>query len=198
MHIIAGVPSTTTLLDLAGVPLTSTTSRRRQFQVDGKTYADLIGEDKPSPGMPSQEGMDRVAEHARACGEINYVGTVLALACFVRHFLLQLDQTDCYRQLPLLATTSTSPALHHLSSVAASNPAPCRTIYSETKAAAMMAVESCRVECEGCGVRLFCELISPLIRNASLTNSQLCCPARLRMIFGRRLRLRRLVGSTRH
>lgn len=45
--------------------------------------------------------------------------------------------------------------LHHLSSVAATIPAPCRTIYSATKAAAFMAVESCRVECEGCGVRFF-------------------------------------------
>jgi hypothetical protein len=60
-------------------------------------------------------------------------------------------------QLPLLASTSKSPVLHHLSSVAATIPAPCRAIYSATKAAAFMAVESCRVECEGSGVRFFCE-----------------------------------------
>lgn len=60
-------------------------------------------------------------------------------------------------QLPMLASTSKSPVLHHLSSVAATIPAPCRAIYSATKAAAFMAVESCRVECEGSGVRFFCK-----------------------------------------
>jgi hypothetical protein len=32
---------------------------------------------------PSEDGMEKVAAEARACGEVNYVGTVLALACFV-------------------------------------------------------------------------------------------------------------------
>ncbi|CAD6573348.1 MAG: hypothetical protein TREMPRED_000782 [Tremellales sp. Tagirdzhanova-0007] len=126
LHILVGVPSTTTLLDLAGVPLVSTSSERRRFSVDGEDLGDLVSKDNAKGGMPNQQGMDRVAAEARACAEINYVGTVLALACF----------------LPLLASTSTSPALHHLSSVAATVPGPRRNIYSATKSAALSAVET--------------------------------------------------------
>ena len=64
---------------------------------------------------------------------------------------------DIRLQLPTLASTSRSPAVHHLSSVGALIPAPRRTIYAASKAAGLMAVESCRVECEGSGVRFFCE-----------------------------------------
>lgn len=41
--------------------------------------------------------------------------------------------------------------------MAATIAAPTRALYSATKAAAFMAVESCRVECEGSGVRFFCK-----------------------------------------
>ncbi|RSH95143.1 hypothetical protein EHS25_000229 [Saitozyma podzolica] len=148
LHILAGVPSTSTLMEATGVTLkpadpagpagptgsssTTTTSASAKFKferTDGKSKS----------SSPDKAGMDRIAVEARACAEINYVGTVLALACF----------------LPLLANSSRSPAVHHLSSVAATIPAPCRAIYSATKAAAFMAFESCRVECEGSGVRFF-------------------------------------------
>lgn len=56
----------------------------------------------------------------------------------------------------MLASTSKAPVLHHLSSVGAKIPAPTRLMYSATKGAALMAVETCRVECEGTGVRFFC------------------------------------------
>jgi NAD(P)-dependent dehydrogenase (short-subunit alcohol dehydrogenase family) len=101
--------------------------------------------------------MEKVAAEARACGEVNYVGTVLALACFVCSPLSPFNP-QAQGQLPLLASTSKSPVLHHLSSVAATIAAPTRAIYSATKAAAFMAVESCRVECEGSGVRFFCKI----------------------------------------
>lgn len=61
----------------------STSPRKRQFSVNGENSVDLISEGKARGGLPSQQGMDRVAAEARACMEINYVGTVLALACFV-------------------------------------------------------------------------------------------------------------------
>lgn len=126
VHILAGVPSTSTLLDIAGSPLTSSPSSTNPLAT--KRFA----------GDPDTEGLKRVADEARACGEINYIGTTLALAAF----------------LPLLSQ-SPSPVLHHLSSVAATVPAPRRTIYAASKAAGLMAVESCRVECEGSGVRFF-------------------------------------------
>lgn len=144
------MPSTQTLLDIAQVPLSDPKSHESSNPLQRRIFGsdDSVG--------PSQKGMEAVAAEARACGEVNYVGTVLALACFVCPPFLLCFTPDA--QLPLLASTSRSPVLHHLSSVAATIPAPCRAIYSATKAAAFMAVESCRVECEGSGVRFFCEL----------------------------------------
>lgn len=76
-------------------------------------------------------------------------------------------------KVPLLASSSVSPALHHLSSVAASMPVPSRAIYSATKSAGLMAMESCRAECEGSGIRFFCELslrtiLGPLLMDVAL------------------------------
>lgn len=33
--------------------------------------------------LPRKEGLERLAIEARACAEVNYMGTVLALGCFV-------------------------------------------------------------------------------------------------------------------
>lgn len=125
LHILAGVPSTSTLLDIAGAPLAKATSGNRLATKAFTTDTQI-------------DNLQKVVDEARACSEINFIGTTLALATF----------------LPLLSK-SKSPVLHHLSSVAATIPAPRRTIYAATKAAALMAVESCRVECEGIGVRFF-------------------------------------------
>ncbi|WVR08858.1 hypothetical protein IAU60_005917 [Kwoniella sp. DSM 27419] len=138
LHILAGLPSTSLLLDLAGVQLGQPTGSAEPVP-SGAPLQFSSSADQGSSAGPDKEGLDRVASEARALSEVNYVGTVLALTCF----------------LPLLASTSSSPAVHHLSSVAATIPAPHRVIYAATKAAGLMAVESCRVECEGCGVRFF-------------------------------------------
>jgi hypothetical protein len=92
LHILAGVPSTSTLMEAAGVTLkpadpagpagptgsssTTTTSASAKFK-----FERTDGTSKSS--SPDKAGMDRIAVEARACAEINYVGTVLALACFV-------------------------------------------------------------------------------------------------------------------
>jgi NAD(P)-dependent dehydrogenase (short-subunit alcohol dehydrogenase family) len=60
--------------------------------------------------------------------------------------------------------------VHHLSSVAAIIAAPSRAIYSATKAAAYMAVEAARVECEGMGVRFF-SLLPGTINNEFRTKT---------------------------
>ncbi|ORX39200.1 hypothetical protein BD324DRAFT_618829 [Kockovaella imperatae] len=141
LHILAGVPSTSTLLDIAGVPLSSSSTSshgKRAFQSDG----------------PTKEGLDRLAEDARVSVEVNYIGTTLALAAF----------------LPTLASSSRSPAMHHLSSVGAMIPAPRRAVYASTKAAALMLVETCRVECEGSGVR-FLSILPGTIDNDFRTKS---------------------------
>lgn len=89
LHILAGVPSTSTLMEAAGVTLkpadptgatdsssTTTGSISAKFK-----FERMDGTSKSS--SPDKAGMDRIAVEARACAEINYVGTVLALACFV-------------------------------------------------------------------------------------------------------------------
>ena len=159
MHILAGVPSTETLLNIAKVPLSDPHQPSSLNSLQKRTFSSTQGSDSTAEArdLPNENGLDRVAKEARACGEVNYVGTVLALACFVGIITAFLAVFSTDRQLPMLASTSKSPVLHHLSSVAATIPAPCRAIYSATKAAAFMAVESCRVECEGSGVRFFCQ-----------------------------------------
>ncbi|KAL7421098.1 hypothetical protein Q5752_003982 [Cryptotrichosporon argae] len=147
LHILAGVPSTSTLMQIAGVdlsaaqpaPAPSTSSAATSPPTARRAFSDAAQPFLLAHEVPTAAGLDALAAEARALSEINYVGTVLALACF----------------LPLLASASPSPAVHHLSSVAATIPAPRRALYSATKAAALMAVEACRVECAGAGVRFF-------------------------------------------
>ncbi|KAI9636856.1 uncharacterized protein MKK02DRAFT_33954 [Dioszegia hungarica] len=138
LHILAGVPSTSTLMQLAGVQL-EPASGAQSKKNPSQRFVFTSEQGQLGEAGPGEEGLERLAAEARACAEVNYVGTVLALGAFV----------------PLLASSSRSPALHHLSSVAATIPAPCRAIYSATKAAGLMAMESCRVECEGSGIRFF-------------------------------------------
>lgn len=40
---------------------------------------------------PTLEGLERVEKEARAVAEVNYLGTVLALSCFVRKILPDVD-----------------------------------------------------------------------------------------------------------
>lgn len=151
------MPSTRTLLQLAGVELiadpTSKAVRPRLVPC-AENEVSLAARTTAASSLPSAAGLEAVAAEARAASEINFVGTALALAAF----------------LPLLASSSKSPALHHLSSVAATIAAPSRCLYSATKAAAYMAVESARVECEGAGVRFFCKLagIAPKLTSGLL------------------------------
>jgi NAD(P)-dependent dehydrogenase (short-subunit alcohol dehydrogenase family) len=142
LHILAGVPSTRTLLQIAGVELVpepNATSSRPRLVPCAENEVGQAVPTTAAASLPSANGLEAVAAEARACAEINFVGTALALAAF----------------LPVLASSSKSPALHHLSSVAAAIAAPSRCLYSATKSAALMAVESARVECEGAGVRFF-------------------------------------------
>lgn len=145
LHILAGVPSTRTLLQISGVDLIPQprpiVPRPKLVPSEDHAWVGPGGAYHSASNLPTHGGLEAVAAEARACSEINFVGTVLALAAFI----------------PLLAVSSASPVVHHLSSVAATIAAPSRCLYSATKAAALMAVESARVECEGAGVRFFCK-----------------------------------------
>lgn len=50
------------------------------------------------------------------------------------------------QQLPLLSSTSPSPLIHHLSSVAGLVPAPTRALYAATKAGGLACFRSAAVE----------------------------------------------------
>lgn len=62
-------------------PVTSSVSTRKNpAQRFTFTSTDASVVDTASPGV---DGLDKLAEEARACSEVNYVGTVLALGAFV-------------------------------------------------------------------------------------------------------------------
>lgn len=86
VHILAGVPSTQTLMDIADVPLSPPQATTTANKLQRRTFSgsdDSSSASTSTAELPSQSGLDKVAKEARACGEVNYVGTVLALACFV-------------------------------------------------------------------------------------------------------------------
>lgn len=118
VHILAGVPSTQTLLDIAQVPLSEPHPSTSSNPLQRRTFSSVDGlENAPtaSHNLPDENGLDRVAKEARACGEVNYVGTVLALACFVSgliRFLCQshgADGSATYAGFYLQVTGAASP-----------------------------------------------------------------------------------------
>ncbi|KZT42770.1 NAD(P)-binding protein [Sistotremastrum suecicum HHB10207 ss-3] len=83
-----------------------------------------------TPEKPSADGLERVKEVAFAAIHGNYLGPMLAAVTFI----------------PLLTTTSTSPAILQISSAAAVVPAPTRSLYGSTKAASLMLYRSLAIE----------------------------------------------------
>ena len=82
LHIVAGVPSTTTLHDLAGLPLVSRghSSTRTPNPLASRVFHSSDGD---VSHLPTLESLENVAENARTCSEINFVGTTLSLATLV-------------------------------------------------------------------------------------------------------------------
>lgn len=85
------MPSTSTLLDLAGVTLAPVQQGQTSNVRNSNKRFDIVPLDNSTRrsgpasarGPPDEEGLARLAKEARACAEVNYVGTVLALGCFV-------------------------------------------------------------------------------------------------------------------
>ena len=150
------------------VPATSSsTSRTHRFV---PTSSEGESEEK---SLPEKDVLQELEEEGLRLAAINMNGVVLSVGCFVSHRLnlctpnsrtiplidlaLNMD-SKLFTQLPLLSSTSASPLIHHLSSVAALVPAPTRMLYSATKTAGLAAFKTCAVECErnggtGSGVR---------------------------------------------
>lgn len=80
MHILAGLPSTSLLMDLAGVSLDR--SSPSTASPSGAPLA-FSSKGESTGSGPTPEGLERVEKEARAVAEVNYLGTVLALSCFV-------------------------------------------------------------------------------------------------------------------
>ncbi len=135
LHIISGLPSTQTLLSLASSP--SETLPHSAAQNPELTSTSLVGN-------VDQDGLNRVKDEIERCSSVNVTGVALAIAAFVsliietfHHYQTKPDILHtrlALTQLPILSSTSASPLIHHLSSLAALIPAPTRVLYSATKA----------------------------------------------------------------
>lgn len=82
LHILAGVPSTSTLMQLAGVQL-EPASGAQSKKNPSQRFVFTSEQGQLGEAGPGEEGLERLAAEARACAEVNYVGTVLALGAFV-------------------------------------------------------------------------------------------------------------------
>lgn len=81
LHILAGVPSTRTLLQLAGVDLVADPQDKSPKP---RLIPQAIGDSSLAPSsLPTKEGLENLLKELRALNEINIVGTVLSLATFV-------------------------------------------------------------------------------------------------------------------
>ncbi|KAJ9103594.1 hypothetical protein QFC20_004750 [Naganishia adeliensis] len=133
LHIMSGYPSTQTLLEAAHVdqvPLISrskastSNGRHHKFKSNGAEKGVVVDTESTLPG---REGLHTLGEQTRRLAEVNVVGIAVSIATF----------------LPLLSSTSESPLIHHLSSVAALIPAPTLALYAATKAGGL----ACFLEC---------------------------------------------------
>ncbi|KAG7562437.1 hypothetical protein FFLO_02111 [Filobasidium floriforme] len=152
LHIISGVPSTQTIYQATGLDMVptisdrSTSSRSPSVATPARTHKFVTGGERDVSGdersLPENDALKELEEEGMRLAAINMNGVVLSVGCF----------------LPLLSSTSPSPLIHHLSSVAALVPAPTRMLYSATKTAGLAAFKTCAVECardggKGSGVR---------------------------------------------
>ncbi|TFK48060.1 NAD(P)-binding protein [Heliocybe sulcata] len=117
--VAAGVSALKPLMEVAGV------------EKKGKIF---------SPPQAYETGLQKAVEIANAAMKGNYVGPLVAASTTVE--ALRLIQP----QIPLLSTTSPSPSVLLLSSLASVIPAPTRTLYGSTKSASFMLYQSLSIE----------------------------------------------------
>ncbi|KAJ9106329.1 hypothetical protein QFC21_001475 [Naganishia friedmannii] len=140
LHIISGLSSTQTLLEVSNVSQTPTNSasatEQKPHAARRHHYFEAMASEKNGDGsngehnLPGKEGLHALAEEMRRLADVNMTGVAVSIATF----------------LPLLSSTSSSPLIHHLSSVAGLVPAPTRALYAATKAGGLACFRSAAVE----------------------------------------------------
>jgi NAD(P)-dependent dehydrogenase (short-subunit alcohol dehydrogenase family) len=115
MLVVAGVSALQPLLAIAGL------------ERAGKAFV---------PPQAGVEDVARVVDVAAKATAGNFVGPLVAAVTMVRSSYPPMNiGTDLTTQIPILSTTSPSPSILLLSSLAAAIPAPTRSLYCATKAA---------------------------------------------------------------
>ncbi|KAI5449911.1 hypothetical protein NCC49_003920 [Naganishia albida] len=129
LHVISGLSSTQTLLEASSVNQVATDSTSAQ---QAKRHHKFEGEgsDVEEHDLPAKDGLQALVDETRRLADVNMVGVAVSVAAF----------------LPLLSSTSKSPLIHHLSSVAGLVPAPTRALYAATKAGGLACFRSAAVE----------------------------------------------------
>ncbi|KAJ9124332.1 hypothetical protein QFC22_001132 [Naganishia vaughanmartiniae] len=140
LHIISGLSSTQTLLEVSNVsqtPINSASSAvpashgaKRHHHFEAMASVKTEGGNNEESHLPGKEGLHALAEEMRRLADVNMTGVAISIATF----------------LPLLSSTSSSPLIHHLSSVAGLVPAPTRALYAATKAGGLACFRSAAVE----------------------------------------------------
>lgn len=108
----------------------------------------MAGSTKDSP-QTTAPGIKRAGEVALAALAGNYLGPLLSAVTFVR-FIIPLPFNwfthTGTMQIPMLESTSPSPSICQISSIASIIPAPTRSIYGSTKAASFILYRSLSIE----------------------------------------------------
>ena len=95
------------------------------------------------------EGVQHVVEAAQAALHSNFIGPLVSATTFVRGFIPSITQVWVLNrlvQIPLLLSTSNSPSMLLMSSLASVIPAPTRSLYAATKSSSLLLYESLAIE----------------------------------------------------
>lgn len=105
---------------------------------------------KFTPEQATKEGIREAVEITSAAISGNYVGPLVSAIAFVCLPLTAQYFTNSFAnfvgQIPLLASSSVSPSILLVSSVAALIPAPTRALYASTKAASLVLYQALSIE----------------------------------------------------
>ena len=96
------------------------------------------------------DGVQRTVDVANAAVRGNYTGPLVTAVTLVRSFFYFIYRRTpahtSYSKIPLLKSTSSSPSILLISSLAALVPAPTRSLYGSTKSASLLLYQSLAIE----------------------------------------------------
>jgi short-subunit dehydrogenase len=103
-----------------------------------------------TPRQATKDGIREAVDITTAATRSNYLGPLVTAITFVRSFgqciIPAKTLADCKLQIPLLISSSTSPSILLVSSLAAVIPAPTRALYASTKAASLVLYQALSIE----------------------------------------------------